>query len=704
MKKALFLIAMIPVIHLPVDAQVLFSGTSGNFVTDSKAPGVNVRAPNGGERLQYDIPMTIRWEAQDESFGATPIALTIRTAPGGPWTILANGLPNTGSQVVNPPGITSDHALVKVSARDIYGNMGEDVSDACFYLDDMFSGVTGTFITDSKPPDVMVIRPNGGEWLGYMDSLDVAWTATDDEWGHHPISVAVSKQPGGSYSFIQTDLDNTGFARVAPPEAVTEYARVWVVAVDYFGSVGYDKSDAYLKFDDRFSDTTANSFKTDSKPPEVLVGMPNGGERVDFSEPVLVTWTATDESLGANPISIGLSTEEGGSYSIIAPNLPNSGSTVISSLGVITRFARIFVIARDYFGVEGEDRSDEYFIVEDLFTGGSASFVTDSKPPEITVLVPNGGEGYFFSDPLLVKWDASDDSFGPLPVVKISVSTDGGLTYQTVASGLPDIDSAFVTAPEAITQQAMVKIKVKDSFGLVADDESDGVFSLLGLYTDLKAFLEGPFTGTEMNTIMNQFGYLPLSQPFSAPPWNYGGTESVQAIPNSDVVDWVLIELRDAPDAVSATSATTIGRRAGFILRNGMVTGADGVSDMIFGIPVTQNLFAIVRQRNHLAVMSALPLNRTNDTFDYDFTTGAEQAFGGNLGHKEIGTGIWGMAGGDGDANGTVNNGDKNDIWVQQAGTSGYLPGDFNLDSDVNNSDKIEIWVPNGGRSSQVPL
>ncbi|MBN1338239.1 MAG: right-handed parallel beta-helix repeat-containing protein, partial [Bacteroidales bacterium] len=63
---------------------------------------------------------------------------------------------------------------------------------------------------------------------------------------------------------------------------------------------------------------------------------------------------------------------------------------------------------------------------------------------------------------------------------------------------------------------------------------------------DLKAFLEGPFNGSEMNTTLNSGGHLPLSQPYNQAPWYYSGTEAVTAIPNTDVVDWVLIELRDA--------------------------------------------------------------------------------------------------------------------------------------------------------------
>ncbi|MCD4735256.1 MAG: hypothetical protein K8R53_04380, partial [Bacteroidales bacterium] len=89
--------------------------------------------------------------------------------------------------------------------------------------------------------------------------------------------------------------------------------------------------------------------------------------------------------------------------------------------------------------------------------------------------------------------------------------------------------------------------------------------------------------------------------------------------------------------------------------------------------------------------------------FSYDFTIGSGQAYGGSNGHREIAAGIWGLTGADGNADGQINNGDKNDVWIIQAGNSGYLEGDFNMDVQVNNGDKVDIWIPNTGLGGQVP-
>lgn len=219
---------------------------------------------------------------------------------------------------------------------------------------------------------------------------------------------------------------------------------------------------------------------------------------------------------------------------------------------------------------------------------------------------------------------------------------------------------------------------------------------------DLKVLLEGPYNGTNLGTSLNTNGVIPLAQPYSASPWNYTGTEAVAEIPNVSVVDWVLIELRETPgDASTATSATVIGRQAGFLLSDGSVVGTDGSTDLNFSLVVTENLYVVVMHRNHLPVMSASALQSTGGVYTYDFTTAASQAYGN--GHKEIGSGVWGMIGGDGLSDSQINNGDKNDVWAVQAGTGGYLAGDFNMDAQANNGDKNDIWVPNSGLGGQVP-
>lgn len=218
---------------------------------------------------------------------------------------------------------------------------------------------------------------------------------------------------------------------------------------------------------------------------------------------------------------------------------------------------------------------------------------------------------------------------------------------------------------------------------------------------NLKAYLEGPFNGTNMDADIVQL--LTLSQPFNTSPWNYYGTESVGSIPNTDVVEWVLIDVRDAATAATATSATSVVKQAAFILRDGSIVDLDGISNLQFDVSISQNMFVVVLQRNHLGIISNDPITPSAGVYTYDYTTGINQVFGGIDGHKEISLGIWGMIGGDTNHDGTVNIDDKSPIWENDAGEQGYKYSDHNLDGETNNQDKDDIWVPNEGESSQVP-
>ena len=222
------------------------------------------------------------------------------------------------------------------------------------------------------------------------------------------------------------------------------------------------------------------------------------------------------------------------------------------------------------------------------------------------------------------------------------------------------------------------------------------------LLVNLNVFLEGSYIGTGMHSLLNPY-YLPLSQPYNNAPWYYSGTEHVVAIPCGEVTDWVLVELRDAPDPASATGSTILAQQAAFLLNNGSIVGLDCVSDLLFYNTIINQLFVVIWHRNHLGVMSAAPLIESGGVYSYDFTSGEGQVYGGITGYKEIGTGVWGMVTGDGNADGIVNTVDKISVWTIEAGLSGYLQSDFNLDGQTNNPDKNDAWFNNLTKESQVP-
>ena len=219
----------------------------------------------------------------------------------------------------------------------------------------------------------------------------------------------------------------------------------------------------------------------------------------------------------------------------------------------------------------------------------------------------------------------------------------------------------------------------------------------------LKIYLEGAFQNGEMTTELNDLGLIPDSQPYSGSPWNYDGCESVTPIPEN-VVDWVLVELRESSgDASTATSDKTIARQAGLLMKDGSVKNSSGNANLEFSISYTDNLYLVIYHRNHVSAISANPIIIFNGNGTYDFSSAESKAFGDILGHKEISSTIWGLAAGDSNGDGDIDDLDKQNKWNVNTGTQGYLPSDFSFDSQIDNIDKNDFWNANFGFMSQVP-
>lgn len=220
---------------------------------------------------------------------------------------------------------------------------------------------------------------------------------------------------------------------------------------------------------------------------------------------------------------------------------------------------------------------------------------------------------------------------------------------------------------------------------------------------DLKAFLEGPFESGLMNTSLNNQDFLPLSQPYQSSPWNYQGQESVSAIPASNVVDWLLIELRDAPNAASAGLSTVIARKAVFLTAEGSLIDHRTLQYPGINVDVSQNLFVVLKHRNHLPVMSNISVTGVDGLFEYDFITDIFNIYGGINSVNNLPGGKFGMIAGDINASGVIDSNDKTDLWESQSGQSGYLKADIDLDGQADNPDKNDLWLKNLGKTSLLP-
>jgi predicted phosphodiesterase len=222
---------------------------------------------------------------------------------------------------------------------------------------------------------------------------------------------------------------------------------------------------------------------------------------------------------------------------------------------------------------------------------------------------------------------------------------------------------------------------------------------VFGVRISARVFLQGPYSSMIglMSTNLNSSGSLPTSQPYNVSPRNYSGSESVASgffASHTDIVDWILVELRSGTDAGSKDAT-----RACFLKSDGSVVDLDGTSQVTSGVSAG-SYYIVVCHRNHLAIMSANAVSLTASSSLYDFTTAQTQAYGTNP-MQDLGSGKFGMFGGDGNGDGGVYAEDYT-LYRTRQGNEGYDAADYNLDGGVYAEDYTLRRI-NQGKETGVP-
>ena len=265
-----------------------------------------------------------------------------------------------------------------------------------------------------------------------------------------------------------------------------------------------------------------------------------------------------------------------------------------------------------------------------------------------------------------VSWDAS---------VGVSYEINYRIQGETAWQMMASIE-AFASLSD-LAACATYELKVREICSSeIASEYSEIVtFNTECYRAKVKICLEGAYDGEIMSS--NLGDNMPLMQPYSRPPHNYFGTE-ILSNPNSNIVDWVLLGVRDL-------NGETVGRAAGLLHNDGFVYDVDGNEGVrIPNLGVAADYHIIVRHRNHLDVMS----QTTNlpNTMPYDFTTAETQAFG-NGQQGEMANGTFAMWAGDIDGNGAVTVADFNQYLLETGHLNEYDDADLNLNGNVTISD-----------------
>jgi len=126
---------------------------------------------------------------------------------------------------------------------------------------------------------------------------------------------------------------------------------------------------------------------------------------------------------------------------------------------------------------------------------------SDTTPPSVTVIVPNGSEVYVANTGTAVQWIAGDAS--GIAAIDLYISLDNGATYKPVALGLSNTGSHTWFPANRPTTEAVFRVVATDNAFNTNQDDSDAVFTI-----------ESPIGGIAPTTLRD-FDQ-PGSQPFEA--------------------------------------------------------------------------------------------------------------------------------------------------------------------------------------------
>jgi hypothetical protein len=245
-----------------------------------------------------------------------------------------------------------------------------------------------------------------------------------------------------------------------------------------------------------------------------------------------------------------------------------------------------------------------------------------------------------------------------------------------------------------------------------------------GISVDIKAFLDGPYDAVAglMHDSLRVAGLIPLTEPFSALGFTQvggGGGETMSAgmlttTGSTAIVDWVLVELRDAVDP-----STIVATKGALIRRDGQVVSTTGAT-LGFGVP-NGDYHVALRHRNHLGVMSAAPIPLSAVASDLDLTLSSTLTWGTEA--RKVNGSVRTLWSGETVLDGTVmytGAGNDRDPVLSAIGgivatntQVGYLSSDINMDGVAkytgvrNDRDPILVGiggvVPTNVRHQQLP-
>ncbi len=413
-------LARLKITDLTTPTVVALMDSTFSIVTGS----LSIVSPNGGEVAIVGRTLPIQWTTADFAAQSTQVKIELSRDGGATFPeVIAANAPNTGFFNWNVTGPAVTNARVRVSAALLGGNnfAFSDTSHADFEIRD--------------PSALTLLLPKGGETFLVGQTVTLKWTSTG--FIDH-VRVELSRSGGTSWETILADVPNTGSAQWTVTGPGTKEGRIRVTS---------------LTQDPNFTSVQAQTIGVFSiTVSQLVVTSPRSGTTLIPGRTQLVTYSAT--GLPAGTMRVSLSTDGGSRFTDVATGAPNSGSISF----VVPNTPATGVILR----VSSEALPSIFGEVTGLTIGSPA-------PPTLSLLSPVGGERWEIGSKQTIQWSGSVVGQG---TVTISLSRDGGRTFNPILSSVPNSGTAAWTVTGPATTRAKIRVSWNGGSPLSADSRA----------------------------------------------------------------------------------------------------------------------------------------------------------------------------------------------------------------------------------------
>ncbi len=322
------------------------------------------------------------------------------------------------------------------------------------------------YTLDRINPAVALTNFTGGQVVKGSQATDITWSASDSNIEASPITVEYSLNAGANWTQIATGVANTGTYSWNMPGFNSTTAMVRLTALDKAGNTA--------------TSTSSSVFTIDSSAPLLTLDSLTGGQILRAGSSQLIRWTATDSNTTGNWITLSYSANAGSSWTVIT-STTNTGSYSWSvPSGVDSATYRIKVSATDRVGQTTEAVS-------------TSNIIIDSTAPSVALTSFTGGQAILGNSYQTISWSASDANFGATPIT-LEISSNGGSTYSTIASSLPNTGSYSWQASVADGNDYRIRVTATDSAGLSSTSASGSNFVVSTQAPNLsQTLLSSPF-------------------------------------------------------------------------------------------------------------------------------------------------------------------------------------------------------------------